>query len=123
MRPNRTDMKPEIIIISLIVILIFAMVSCPSKAQDRESVNPDGENVSIHFSPYITDMSISGPGSDYNSDGAFSFNILLKVPLESQLTASIFYNSESAEFKGWSSQGALKVDKQNYGLTLSFYFK
>ena len=84
-------------------------------------INPDGDNVSFHFAPYLTDTQIFSNGKEYRSDQEFCYNFLIKIPIDESFTASVFYNSESAEFKGWSFNEPLKADKQSYGLTLSVY--
>lgn len=108
---------------SSVQVLFFLLFFCSIVFGQDYITNPDGNNVSFHFTPYITDTHINTGATELKSDGILNFNLLIKLPIEDQLTFSVFYNTESNEFNNWLPNQPLKTDKQSYGLTLSFYLR
>lgn len=100
-------MKRIVIFIALILV-----INSPVKAQ----VNPDGNQPSIHFTPYTQ----TGTGT-----GEFCFQVSLKIPLYDSFTITPFYESFTIDMTTLSNNiitigGPLKQTK--YGATFSFYF-
>lgn len=105
-----------------IMLLIASSLSITS-AQDRTEFNPDGSNVSFHFTPYLTDIGILYDGDEFNADQGFNFNFEIKIPLSVEFTASFFYNYESTKISLPSYQNFFNISRQSYGATFSFYLQ
>lgn len=101
---------------SVIFLVIFAAIICALSGDIKAQTNPDGEQPSIHFTPY-TQLGIS--------DGEFCFNVLLKIPITETLTVSPFYEEFSIDTRQDISDrvriGSL-LKQTKFGATISFYF-
>ncbi len=103
----------------LLTVFLFTslllLISCPAKAQQIK--NPDGENISIHFTPYFTDATFKVFDKKADLNQTFNFNIMVKMPLSPLVTVSMFYKTENFELE------FIAIKKKSYGITLSIYFE
>jgi hypothetical protein len=91
--------------------------------------NPDGRKPSLHFTPYISNYSITDniTGQPVGTfETTFNFELMLKVPVNQNITLSPFYRSyslKSTYYPYWPyyPSGANSVST-SYGFTLSYYF-
>lgn len=107
-------MYKHLITVPLFAILLL-LVSCPAKAQIFK--NPDGENLSIHITPYLTDANIKIFKAEGSVNQTLNYNIMFKIPLSAYVTTSLFYKSEDYDL------GFVGIKKKNYGVTLSIYIE
>ena len=91
--------------------------------------NPDGRKPSIHFTPFITNYSVTDLTTNTsvgNFDSSFNFTLMLKVPITNNITLSPFYATNT--LKGAYSPYYpypyynVEVSTSNYGFTFSYYF-
>jgi hypothetical protein len=99
----------------LLFAVLFLLISCPVKAEQVK--NPDGNNVSIHFTPYLTDSKVKVFDKEGKDNQSFNFDLKLKMPLSQSITATAFYKSDDFDL------GFIGIKKKSYGVTLSIYFE
>ena len=107
-------MYKYLLTLSLFAVLLL-LVSCPTKAQQLK--NPDGDCVSIHFTPYFTDATFKVLEKEGEIEQQFNYNLMVKMPLSSTITASIFYKSEELELN------FIAIKKKSYGFTISVWIE
>jgi hypothetical protein len=95
--------------------ILFLLISCPAKAQGIK--NPDGDCVSVHFTPYLTDATIKVFDNEGKAYQTFNFDFKLKMPLSPDATLTVFYKSEKFELD------FIGIKKKSYGITLSIYIE
>jgi len=91
----------------------------------NEFNNPDGNKVSIHFTPFFFSGNLTindgNTTNSYDYDKNFNIEIMIKIPINN-LTFSPFYRSytDGIKFPDNTSQ---KVSGNFFGCTMSYYLK
>lgn len=108
-------------------IIFIAFLFGFTLSMTAQNTNPDGNTVSLHITPYLTNGS-SDVATDYNFAGSiseietidydqtFNFNIMLKIPLTNRITVSPIF--EYVKLKN----GELVRLLTRAGARFSFYF-
>lgn len=95
-----------------LIFFLFVFLS-PAYSQSKEEIitpkNPDGETMSIHFTPYWIDGKIDRR----TFESEFSFKAEFWLPVNEYITVKLIHDQTNA--------GALILNKT--GLTFSYYFE
>lgn len=71
--------------------------------------NADGNNPSLHFTPYYSSYSVELPSQ-------FNYKVMLKIPLSESFTVSPFYHHSNFPINE-------ELTRDDWGAVISFYIK
>lgn len=106
------------------VFILFFVLTSVVGAQNH---NPDGDAISIHISPYTN----FGVVDNINLTPSVNVNVLMKIPLQHNITISPFYEYNEVNASdairdiatGRTIENGFKSIVRRAGVVLSIYFK
>jgi sRNA-binding regulator protein Hfq len=91
----------------------------------NEFLNPDGENVSFHFTPFFSDGRLSVKNGNttlsYDYENTTNIEVSIKIPT-SNFTFEPFYRSSTMEIKSENDYSE-KFNGNIWGCKISYYIK
>lgn len=106
-------------LLTITLLLTFSGIS--------QTRNPDGDNVSIHLTPFFTSLDVkTNTIESKKEDPTFNLNVMLKIPLSANFTFSPFYQFGKSKYSFETSvnvQSGMESSYNNFGATFSYYLK